>query len=109
MISSKIDWLDSLAVQELKASILCLSAFFRVQLSQLYMTAGKTIALTIQSFVGRVMSLLFNTLCRFATILSDFRAQEEEICHCVTFAPSTGHEVMGIDAKVVGFLIFSFK
>ena len=69
-----------------------------VQLSQQYMTAGKTIALIIQTFVGRVMSLLFGTLSRFVmaflpwgkwssdfmtavTICSDFRAQEEEICH----------------------------
>ena len=70
-----IDWLDLLAVQETlksllqyhssKASILQCSAFFVVQLSHPYTTTGKTIALTIQSFVGKVMSLLFNTLSRF--------------------------------------------
>ena len=49
----------------LKASILWHSAFFRVQFSQPYMTTGKTIALTIRTFVGRVMCLLFNTLFRF--------------------------------------------
>jgi len=49
----------------LKASILQCSVFFKVQLSQLYMTTGKTIALTIWSFVGRVMSLLSNILSRF--------------------------------------------
>ena len=49
----------------LKASVLRCSAFFMVKLSHLYMTAGKVIALTICTFVGRVMSLLFNTLFRF--------------------------------------------
>ena len=48
-----------------KASILWLSAFFMVQLSHSYMTTGKTIALTRQTFVGKVMSLLFNMLSRF--------------------------------------------
>ena len=48
-----------------KASVLWCSAFFMVQLSQAYMTTGKTIALTIRTFVGKVMSLLFNTLSRF--------------------------------------------
>ena len=48
-----------------KTSILCHSAFFMVQLSHLYMTIGKTIALTIQTFIGKVMSLVFNTLSRF--------------------------------------------
>ena len=75
LISLKIDWFDLLAVQgtlrsllqnhSLKASILWHSAFFMVQLSQPYMTTGKTIALTIQTFVSRVMSLVFNTLSRF--------------------------------------------
>ena len=72
LISFRIDWLDLLAVQRsLKsllqhASILWHSAYFTVQLSHPYMTTGKTIALTIQIFVGKVMSLLFNTLSRFA-------------------------------------------
>ena len=75
LISFRIDWLDLLAVQgtlksllqhhSLKASILQHSAFFMVQLSHLYMTTGKTTALTIQTFVGKVMSLLFNALFRF--------------------------------------------
>ena len=70
-----MDWLDLLAVQEtlrsllqyhsLKALILCHSAFFMVQLSHPYMTTGKIIALTLQIFVSRVMSLLFNMLSRF--------------------------------------------
>ena len=69
-----MDWLDLLAVQgtlksllqhhSSKASILWYSAFFIVQLSHLYMTTGKTIALTRQNFVGKVMSLLFNMLSR---------------------------------------------
>ena len=70
LISFKMDWLDLLAVQRTlkslrqhhssKASILQRSAFFRVHLSHPYMTTGKTIALTRQTFVGKVMSLLFN-------------------------------------------------
>ncbi|XDA82394.1 hypothetical protein R6Z07F_012311 [Ovis aries] len=76
LISFRIDWLDLLAVQgtlksllqhhSSKASILQHSAFFRVQLSQPYMTTGKTTALTRQTFVGKVMSLLFNMLSRLA-------------------------------------------
>ena len=74
LISSRMDWLDLLAVQgtrksllqhhSSKASILQCSAFFTVQLSHPYMTTGKTIALTRQIFVGKVMSLLFNMLSR---------------------------------------------
>ena len=70
LICFRMDWLDLLAVQETlksllqhhssKASILLYSAFFTVQLSHPYMTTGKTIALTRQTFVGKVMSLLFN-------------------------------------------------
>ena len=74
-ISFRIDWFDLLTVQGTlksllqhhneKASILWLSAFFMVQLSHLYMTTGKTIALTIWMFISKVISLLFNTLSRF--------------------------------------------
>ena len=74
LISFRIDWLDLLEVQEIlkgllqchssKASVLQCSAFFIVQSSHPYMTAGKTIALTKQTFVGKVMSLLFNMLSR---------------------------------------------
>ena len=74
LISFKMEWLDLLAVQETlksllqyhssKASILQHSAFFIVQLSHPYMTTGKTIALTRWTFVGKVMSLLFNMLSR---------------------------------------------
>ena len=73
-ISFRMDWLDLLAVQgtlksllqnhSSKASILWCSAFFTVQLSHLYMTTGKTIALTRQTFVSKVMSLLLNMLSR---------------------------------------------
>ena len=72
LISFRMDWLDLLAVQETlksllqhhisKASILWHSAFFIVQFSHPYMTTGKTIAVTRQTFVGKVMSLLFNML-----------------------------------------------
>ena len=75
LISFRMDWFDLLAVQgtlksllqhhSLKASFLWCSAFFIVQLSHLYLTTGKTIVLTGQTFVGKVMSLLFNTLSRF--------------------------------------------
>ena len=75
MISFRIDLLDLLAVlgtlksllqqHGLKASILQCSAFFMVQLSHPYITTGKTIALTIWTFAGQVMSLLFNMLFRF--------------------------------------------
>ena len=75
LISFRIDWLDLLAVQgtlksllqhdSSKASILRHSAFFIVQFSHPYMTTGKTIALTRWTFVGKVMSLLFNMLSRF--------------------------------------------
>ena len=72
LISFRMDWLDLLAVQETlksllqhhssKASVLQHSAFFMVQLSHPYLTTGKTIALTRQTFVGKLMSLLLNML-----------------------------------------------
>ena len=78
LISFWIDWLDLLSVQRTlknlfqhhnpKASILWCSAFFMVQLSHPYMTAGKTIALTIWTFVSKVTSLLFITLPRFVIL-----------------------------------------
>ena len=76
LISFRTDWFDLLAVQgtlksllqhhSSKASIIQCSGFFMVQLLHLYMTTGKIIALTIQNFVSKVMSLLFNMLSRFA-------------------------------------------
>ena len=88
----------------LKASVLQPSALFTVQLSHPYMTTGKIIALTIQTFVGKVMSLLFNTLPRFVIailprsrhlliswlaiiICIDFGGQEIKICHCFHIFP----------------------
>ena len=72
LISFRIDWFDLLAIQgafksliqhhNLKASILQCSAFLIVQLSYPYMTTGKTLALTRRTFVGKVMSLFFNTV-----------------------------------------------
>jgi len=81
LISFRMDWLDLLAVQgtlksllqhhSSKASILQRSAFFIVQLSHPYMTTGKTIALTRRTFVGKVMSLIFNMPSRLViTFLS---------------------------------------
>ena len=79
LISFRIDWFDLLAIQEtlksllqhhnLKASIFCHSALFMVQLSHLYMTTEKTKALTIWTFVSKVMSLLFNMLSGFVIAL----------------------------------------
>ena len=105
LISFRMDWLDLLAVQgtlksllqhhSSKASILQHSAFFIVQLSHPYMTTGKTIALTRQTFVGKVLSLLFSkpSLCHSfsskeqesfnfmaaVTICSDFGAQKNKV------------------------------
>ena len=80
-----------------KASILRHSAFFMVQFSHLYMTTGKTIALTIWTFVSQVMSLLFNTLSRFVIaflprskclLISCLQwSQENKICHCFNLFP----------------------
>ena len=79
LISFRIDWWDFLAVQEtlksllqhhsLKTSVLRRSAFYMVQLSHSYRTTGKTVTLTGWTFVGKVMSLLFNTLSRFVITL----------------------------------------
>ena len=130
VISFRMDWLDLLVVQgtlksllqyhSLKASILQRSAFFIVQLSHPYMTAGKTIALTIWSFVGKVMSLLCNMLSMFfivflprskclfnfmaaVTICSDFGAQENKVCYYFHCFSSICHEVMGPDAMILAF------
>ena len=85
LISFRMDWLDLLAVQgtlksllqhhSSKASILRASAFFIVQLSHPYMTTGKTIALTRRTFVGKVMSLLFNMLSQVG---HSFSSKEQE-------------------------------
>ena len=82
MISFRIDWFDLLEVQETlesllqhhisKETILWHSVFFMVQLSHFYMTTVKIIALTRQTFVSKMMSLLFNTLCRFVIAFLPF-------------------------------------
>ena len=119
LISFRMDWLDLLAVQGIlksllqyhssKASILRCSAFFIVQLSYPYMTTGKTIALTRQTFFGKVMSLLFNTLSRLViTFLSRSKCLliswlqspsavilESPKVKSDTVSPSICHEVMG--------------
>ena len=121
LISFMMDWLDLLVVQgtvesllqyhSSKASIHQHSAFFIVQLSHPYMTIGKTIAWTGRTFVGKVMSLLFNMLSRLVvtfllrskcfnfmaaiTICSDFGAQKIKSDTASTVSPSTSHEVMG--------------
>ena len=125
LTSFTMDWLDLLAVQGTlksllqhhtsKASILWRSAFFIVQLSYLHMTTGKTIALSRWTFVGKVMSLLYNMLSRFiiaflprskhlliswlqsssAVILEHKKIKSVTVS---TISPSICHEVMGPDA-----------
>ena len=92
LISFRMDWLDLLSVQgtlksllqhhSSKASILLHSAFFIVQLSHPYMTTGKTIALTRRTFVGKVMSLLFNILSR---LVITFLPRSERLLISITF------------------------
>ena len=125
-----MDWFDILAVQgtlksllqhpNSKALILQHSAFFMVQLSHPHLTTGKTIALTRQTFVGKVMSLLFNMLSRFVIaflprnkrlLISWLQSPfivilEPKKIKSVTFSvvsPSTCHEVMGPDAMISVF------
>ena len=122
-----MDWFDLLAVQgtlknllqhhSLKASILRHSAFFIVQLSHPYMTTGKTIGLTKWTFVGKVMSLLFNMLSRLviaflprskhlliswlqspSAVILEPRKIKSDIVY-----PSICHEVMGPDAIILVF------
>ena len=130
LVSFRMDWLDLLAVQgtlksllqhhSSKASIVWRSAFFTVQLSHPYMTTGKTIALTRQTFVGKVMSLLLNILSRLvitfllrskhlliswlqspsAVILEPKKIKSDTVS---TVSPSICHEVMGPDAMIFGF------
>ena len=103
-----------------KASVLQRSAFFMVQLSHPYMTTGKTIALTRQTFLGKVMSLLFNMLSRLvitfpqgskrlliswlqspsAVILEPLKIKSLTVS---TVSPSFCHEVMGLDAMILVF------
>ena len=132
LISFKIDWFDVLALQgtlksllqhhSSEASIFWHSAFFMVQLSHLYMTTGKTIALTIWTFVGKVMSLLFNTLSRFAIaflprgshLISWLQSPSAVILEpkkrksvtASTFSPSICCKVIEPDAMILVFLFF---
>ena len=135
LISFRMDWLDLLAVQgslknllqhhSAKASILLRSAFFTVQLSHPYMTTGKTIALTRRTFVGKVMSLLFNMLFKLvitflprskslliswaqlpsAVILEPPKIKSDTVS---TVSPSISHEVMGPDAMIFIFWMLSW-
>ena len=128
--SFRIDWLDLLAVQgtlkrllqhhSSKASVLQCSVLFIVQLSHPYMTTGKTKALTRWTFVGKVMSLLFNMLSRLvitllsrskhlliswpqspsALILEPPKIKSNTVS---TVSPSISHEVMGPDAMILVF------
>ena len=130
LISLRMDWLDLLAVQgtlksllqhpSSKASILWCSAFFIVQFSRPYMTTGKTIALTRQTFVGKIMFLLLNMLSRLvitflprskhlliswlqspsAVILEPPKIKSATVS---TVSPSICHEVMGLDAMIFVF------
>ena len=135
LISFKIDWFHLLAVREIlnvfsnpivwRHRFLRHSAFFIVQVSHPYMTTGKTTALTIQTFVGKVMSLLFNTLSRFVIA---FLPWSKHLLISWLQSPSTVilepkktksvtvpivsscicHEVMGLDAMIFVFLNVEF-
>ena len=137
LISLKIDWCDFLAVQgtlgsllqhhRSKASVLWCSAFFTVQLSHLYMTTGRTTALTIQTFLNRVMSLLLNTLSMFviailprsnhfliswlqlpsAVILEPKKRKICHYCHLFPFYLPWGNGTGSHDLSF--FFFFSFK
>ena len=134
LISFRMDWLDLRAVQgtlkillqhrSSKASSLWCSGFFTVQFSHPYMTTGKTIALTRRTFVGKVMSLLFNMLSRLvitflqrskclliswlqspsAVILEPRKIKSDSVSNV---SPSISHEVMGPDAIFVCRCSFS--
>ena len=134
-----MDWLDLLAVQgtlksllqhhSSKASIHWHSAYFIVQLSYPYKTTGKTIALIRWTFVGKVMSLLFNMLSRLvitflprskrlliswlqspsAVILEPIKIKSDTVSTVSPVSPSICHEVMGPDAMILVFWMLSFK
>ena len=136
LISYRIDWFDLLAVQgtlksllhhhSSKASFLGCSAFFMVQFSHMYITTGKTMALTTWVFVGKMMSLLLYTLSRFVIaflprskhllilwLQSPFTVILEpkkiKFVTVSTFPPSICHEVMGLDAMILVFLNIGFQ
>ena len=130
LISFRIDWFDFLGVlgtlnslhqhHSSKASIVWCSAFFMVQLSHPYMTTGKIVALTTQTFVGKVMSLLFNMLSRLVIAFLPrskclliswlwspsaviFKPPEIKSFTVSIVAPSICHEMMGLDAMILVF------
>ena len=129
LISFGMDWLDLLAVQgtrksllqhhSSKAPILQRSSFFIVQLSHPYMTTGKTIALSRQTFVDKVMSLLLNMLSRLVItflprskrlLISWLQSPstvilepQKIVCHYFHCFPIICHEVMGLDAVILVF------
>ena len=136
LISFRIDWFYLLDVQGILESllqhhssiesILWHSMFFMVQFSRLYMTTGKIIALTIQTFVGKVISLLFNALSRFVVdflprssrlLISWLQSASAVILEsknrksvtASTFSSSVCHEVMGLAAMIFVFLSFKSK
>ena len=136
LISFKINFFDLLAVQgtlqsllqhhSLKGSVLWCSAFFMVQLSQPYVTTGKTVSLTIWTFVGRVMSLLFNPLARFVIAFLPrgnhlliswlqspsvvvLKSKKRKSITTSTFSPSFCHEIMRLEAMILVVLIFNVK
>ena len=133
LISFTMNWLDLLEVQgslksllqhhSSKASILLCSAFFIEQLSQPYITTGKTITLTRWTFVGKVMSLLLNMLSRLditflpkskCLLISWLQSSSAVILEprntkSATVSPSISHEVMGPDVMILVFWMLSFK
>ena len=135
LISFRMNWLDLLAVQgtlksllqyhSSKASILWYSAFFIVQFSHQYMTTGKTVALTRWTFVGKVMSLLFNMLSRLVItflprskrlLISWLQSPSVVILEprkikspLFPLFPHLYHEVMGPNAMILAFWMLSFK
>ena len=133
LISFRIDWFDLLAVQgtlksllqhhNSKVLVLQHSAFLMVQLSDPYMTTGKTIALTKWTFVGKVMSLIVNGLSRFVIdflprskhlLISWLQSPSAVILELpniksATVSTSICHEVMGPDAVILVFWMLSFK
>ena len=136
LISFRIDWFDLLAVQgtlksllqyhSSKTSIICIQLFLWSNSQYLYMTTGKTIALTRWTFLGKVMSLLFNTLSRFviaflprskclliswlqspsAVILEPKKTKSLTVS---IVSPSICHEVMGLDSMIFVFWMLNFK
>ena len=136
LICFRIEWFDLLAAQGIlksllqyhssKTSVLWPSAFFMAQLSHPYMTTRKTIALTRQTFISKVMSLFFKTLSRFfiaflprskcllilwlqspSAVILEFKKTKSFTVS--SLSPSICHEVMGHDAMILVFWMLSFK